>query len=120
MTTTTNPRYRRGEVVILRFPHSDLRTASRRPALVLQANNLDTGLPQIIVAMITSRMFRANHESRVAVFLSTPDGQLSGLSTDSVVMTDNLATVILSEVEGAIGSLPMTDIDSALRHTLGI
>jgi len=52
-------------VVLVLFPHSDLRTAKTRPALVVQADNLETGLPQIIVAMITSRMFRANYPSRV-------------------------------------------------------
>ena len=87
---------------------------------MIQANSLDTGLSQLIVAMITSRVFRANHESRVAVHLSTLQGQQSGLVTDSVVMTDNLATVRLSEIEGAIGRLPMTEIDVALRRTLGI
>ena len=74
------------------FPHSDLRTSSRRPALLIQADNIQTGLFQIIVAMITSRMFRANHASRVPVILSTPAWHKSGLATDSVVMTDNLAT----------------------------
>ena len=44
------------------FPHSDLRTAKTRPALVVQADNLQTGLPQVIVAMITSRMLRAQHQ----------------------------------------------------------
>ena len=74
------------------FPHSDLRTSSWRPALIIQADNIQTGLFQIIVAMITSRMFRANHASRVPVILSTPAWHKSGLATDSVVMTDNLAT----------------------------
>ena len=74
------------------FPHSDLRTSSRRPALIIQADNIQTGLFQIIVAMITSRMLRANHASRVPVILSTPAWHKSGLATDSVVMTDNLAT----------------------------
>lgn len=118
--TTTSQRYRRGEVVLLLFPHSDLRTSSRRPALIIQADGLETGLSQIIVAMITSRMYRANHESRVSVILSTDEGRQSGLSTDSVVMTDNLATIMLSEIEGVIGSLPMTEIDIALRRTLGV
>ncbi len=70
------------------FPHSDLRTSSRRPALIIQADNIQTGLFQIIVAMITSRMFRANHASRVPVILSTPAWHKFGLATDSVVMTD--------------------------------
>jgi mRNA interferase MazF len=122
MTTMTQPKqiYKRGEVVLILFPHSDLRTAKTRPALVVQANNLQTGLPQVIVAMITSRMLRAQHQSRVIIPLSTPEGQQSGLLTDSVVMTDNLATVAETEVDRIIGTLPMGKIDSALRHTLGV
>jgi mRNA interferase MazF len=43
---------RRGDVVLVLYPDSNLRTAKRRPAVVVQADNLNTGLPQIIVAMI--------------------------------------------------------------------
>jgi mRNA interferase MazF len=87
------PSYKRGDVVLVLYPNSDLRTAQTCPALLVQADNLQTGLPQGIVAMITSRLFRANHPSRVVVEISPPIGQQSGLLTDSVVMTDNLATV---------------------------
>src|SRR5262245_25456836 len=96
----------------------DLRTAKTRPALIVQADNLQTGLSQVIVAMITSRRFRANHPSRVIVEVSTPIGQRTGLLTDSVVMTDNLATVAEVAIDRVIGTLPMTDVDTALRHTL--
>lgn len=106
--------------MLVLFPHSDLRTAKLRPALVVQASNLQTGLPQLIVAMITSRMFRAPHPSRVPIVLSSPQGQQSGLLSDSVVMTDNLATVAESEIDREIGALSMTEIDAALRHTLGL
>jgi mRNA interferase MazF len=102
------------------FPHSDLRTAKLRPALVVQADDLQTGLPQVIVAMITSRLLRADHPSRVTVSLSKAEGRQSGLLTDSVVMTDNLATVAESEIDRVIGTVPMTQIDAALRHTLGL
>ena len=122
MTTMTQPKqiYKRGDIVLMLFPHSDLRTAKTRPALVVQADNLQTGLPQIIVAMITSRMLRAQHQSRVIVQLSTLEGQQSGLLTNSVVMTDNLATVAETEIDRIIGTLPMGNIDAALRHTLGL
>ena len=59
----------RGDVVLVLFPHSNLRTAKTRPALVVQADNLQTGLPQIIVAMISSQVARANHPSRVTAGL---------------------------------------------------
>lgn len=57
--------YKRGDVVLVLFPDSNLRTAKRRPALIIQADNLNTSLRQTIVAMITSNMSRANHPSRV-------------------------------------------------------
>jgi len=70
--------------------------------------------------MITSRLSRANHPSRVLVRLDTPVGQQTGLLTDSVVMTDNLATIMLTAIDRVIGSLPMEMVDGALRHTLGL
>jgi len=102
------------------FPHSDLRTAKTRPALVVQADDLNTGLSQVIVAMITSRMFRANHPSRVTIVLDSPDGVRSGLLTDSIVATDNLATITETAIERVIGEISMKKVDQALRHTLGL
>lgn len=110
--------YNRGDVVLVLFPNSDLHTAKTRPALVVQADNLQTGLPQIIVAMITSRIFRANHPSRVLIERSTTLGQQSGLLTNSVVMTDNLATIAQAAIDRVIGVLPMSEVEPALRHTL--
>lgn len=122
MTTTTQPKptFKRGDVALVLFPNSNLTSAKTRPALIVQANDLQTGLPQIIVAMITSQMIRAGHPSRVAVLLESPEGQQSGLLTDSVVMTDNLATIATSAVYKAIGSLPTPKIDEALKHTLSL
>ena len=119
-TIPPNPVYRRGDVILVLFPHSDLRTAMLRPALVIQADHLQTGLSQVIVAMVTSRLFRANHPSRVTVQRTSPEGQQSGLLTDSVVMTDNLATIAESEIDRAISISPMAEIDRALRHTLDL
>lgn len=119
-TMPPKPHHRRGDVVLVLFPHSDLRTAKTRPALVVQADNLHTGLPQVIVAMITSRMFRSDHPSRVRVLLATPESQQSGLLTDSVVMTDNLATIAEPAIDRVIGTLTIAEVDTALRHTLGL
>jgi mRNA interferase MazF len=52
--------------------------------------------------------------------LNTIAGKQSGLLTDSVIMTDNLTTITTSAIYNVIGSLPTTEIDQALRHTLGI
>jgi len=122
MTTTkpTAASLKRGDVLLVLFPDSNLRTAKSRPAVVVQADNLQTGLRQIIVAMITSQGHRAAHPSRVEILLSTPGGKQSGLLKDSIVMTDNLATIFETAIDRVIGSLPVAEIDNALRNTLGL
>ena len=114
------PNYKRGDVILSRFPDSNLRTAKLRPGLIVQADNLQTGLSQLVVAMITSNMSRAGHPSRVPILVSTPEGQQSGLVMDSVVITDNLATIVESTIERVVGSILMEKIDAALRHTLNL
>ena len=111
---------RRGHVVRVLFPHSNLTEAKRRPALVIQADKLNTGLAQTIVAMITGNMGRANHPSRVTVLKTSREGIGAGLRLDSVIMTDNLVTVANTEIDSVLGALPMKEVETALRHTLGL
>ncbi len=111
----------RGSIVLVPFPNSDLQTAKLRPALIVQANDLNTNLPQIVLVMVSSNLGRANHKSRVPIETQTDEGQKSGLLFDSVVMTDNLATILLTSVNRVIGKLEnMSEVDQALRHTLGL
>jgi mRNA interferase MazF len=112
---------RRGDVVLVLFPNSDLVTFKRRPALVVQADNLSTGLPQIVIAMITSNLARRGHSSRVFIPLNSPAAKGSGLLTDSIVMTDNLATVLDKAIISKLGQLSdMKSLDASLRTTLSL
>jgi mRNA interferase MazF len=113
--------YRRGDVVLVLFPDSNLRTSKRRPAVVVQADGLDADLPQRIVAMITSNMARAGHPSRVIVTSGSESARGSGLLMDSVIMTDNPAMIFDSEIDRVIGTLKgIPEIEAALRATLAL
>jgi mRNA interferase MazF len=113
--------YSRGDVVLVLYPDSNLRTAKRRPAVVVQRDNLQSGLSQVILAMISSNLARAGDASRVHVARLSAEGQQMGLRTDSVLMTDNLATVLEIEIDRQLGKMPdMSAVDVALRHTLGL
>lgn len=114
------PKPKRGDVILVPFPNSNLQSAKVRPALVIQADKLNTGLPQFVVSMISSNLARVSHPSRVLISSSTSAGRQSGLLTASVVLTDNLATIAANVILRVIGSVPMTEIDSALRTTLGL
>ena len=46
--------FNQGDVILVRFPNSDFRTYKKRPALIVQSDSLQTGLPQKIVVPITS------------------------------------------------------------------
>jgi len=112
--------YKRGDVVLVRYPDSNLSTYKKRPALVVQTEAVNTGLTQRIVACITSNLARTG-PTRVTFRRSSPEGQAMGLLTDSVAMTDNLATVLDREVDKVIGYCSGMDaVDAALRTTLGL
>jgi mRNA interferase MazF len=71
--------------------------------------------------MITSNMGRAGRPSRVVVRIDDQASEISGLLMDSVIMTDNLATVRFSEIDRVLGVFSrMPEVDNALRATLAL
>lgn len=112
---------KRGDIVRVLFPNSDSVTAKRRPALVVQADNLNTGISQVLLAMITSNMNRANHQSRVTILLDSTEDETSGLRNDSVIMTDNIVTLVESKIYSVLGKIEdMKRVDDALKHSFGL
>lgn len=112
--------FNRGDVVLVRFPNSDLKTYKKRPALVVQADNLNTGLSQKIVALITSNPSRSG-PTRVSVAKNSDLGKQMGILSNSVVVADNLATVLEREIDKVIGKCVETAaVDHALRKVLAL
>ncbi len=73
--------------------------------------------------MITSNLSRANHPSRVAVLRDSVEGRQAHILMDSVLMTDNLATIRESEIDRQLGSFNdsiMSKVEAALRHPLSL
>jgi mRNA interferase MazF len=57
----------------------------------------------------------------VTLLLNSVEGKRAGILMDSVVMTDNLATVRDNEIDRKLGAVSdLTQIDLALRHALGL
>jgi mRNA interferase MazF len=112
--------YRRGDVVLVAFPNSDLRTFKKRPALVVQDETVHTGLRQRVVASITSNMARTG-TTRITIRQNSNEGQQMGLRTDSVIVIDNLATIPDRAIDKVIGSCPvMGSIEGALKLLFGL
>ncbi len=91
------------------------------PALVVQSDNIDSDLSQIVLVMISSNLRRIGRKTRYLIEINTEVGIASGLLVDSVVMTDNVATVLRSRIIRNLGSLnSMIEVDDALRHSLNL
>ena len=112
--------YKRGEVVHVKFPYSDLVSYKKRPAIVVQDETVATGLSQRVVIQITSNLARTG-DTRVLVRKDSPDGQTMGVLSDSVIVADHLATVLPREIDKVIGRCTcMPEVDVALKQVLGL
>ena len=112
--------YKRGDVILVKFPYSDLVSYKRRPALIVQDETVETGLSQRVVTQITSNLDRTR-DTRVLVRKDSPDGQAMGILSDSVIVADHLATVLPREIDKVIGRCTcMPEVDTALRRLLGL
>jgi mRNA interferase MazF len=53
MASTT--RYRRGDIVLVSFPFTDLSSSKRRPALVVSPDSFNQAMQDVVLAAITSQ-----------------------------------------------------------------
>lgn len=55
-TTRSGTKFRRGDLVLLPFPFTDLSVVKRRPALVISPDRLHQNFDDVILVAITSRV----------------------------------------------------------------
>lgn len=114
---------KRGDVVLVLFPHAGGAAAKRRPALVIQADFYNQRITNLLLASITSNLSRQNDAAHYFCDVSTPEGKQSGLAQNSLVSCLNIATLPIAAVGGKIGALSplaMLDIDRCLKAAMGI
>ena len=109
-----------GQVVLFRFPTSDLKAGKLRPALVIR--KLPGEYDDWLICMISSQLGRAIQGFDEIVRTDDPDFRDSGLKTESVVRVFRLAVVereVLLGAVGAIGSERLARIRTTLSAWIG-
>ncbi len=109
--------YRRGDVLLLPFPFTDLSAAKRRPVVVLSTDAYNAGRADVIVAAITS-----NVSGRQPGDCPVTDLSAAGLAKPSVVKIV-VGTIERSQVLRQLGSLSAGDLDAvaqAVADALGL
>lgn len=96
---------RRGDIVVVDFPYTDVAMAKARPAVVVQNDRDNQRLRKTIIAMITGNLRRTGDPSHVPVNPGTPDGASSGLHAPSLISGNNLFTIEQANILRTIGHL---------------
>ena len=113
----------RGDVAMARFPHAGGTRGKKRPVVVVQADAYNGKVPHAIVAEITTNLAAAGDPACLLIDVSTPEGQASGLTQDSVVGCLFLATIAESRLSPPIGKLSASltqQLDNCLKAALGL
>jgi mRNA interferase MazF len=107
---TTN--YRRGDVVLVPFPFTDLSTTKQRPALVVSPDAWNATQPDVMLVAITSQMTVAPGPQDLV--LTAPDIAAAGLPKPSRVRTTKLFTMHSGLLKRTLGRLPDATTNTVL------
>jgi mRNA interferase MazF len=114
---------KRGDVILVRFPHPSGLRGKKRPAVVVQSDAYAGAVSTVVVAEITKNLALAGDPACLFIDVKTPEGKASGLIHDSVVSCLLVATVDADKVAQMLGSLSAAmkqKLNDCLKAGLGI
>jgi|APTNR8051073442_1049403.scaffolds.fasta_scaffold205215_1 mRNA interferase MazF len=91
---------KKGNIVLIPFPFTDLSGNKTRPALVLAVDTFD-----ITVAFITSKVIKQEVND-----LEIIPSKTNGLKIDSIIKLNKIATIETSLALGELGTITNTEI----------
>ncbi len=101
---------KKGDIIVVPFPFTDLSGAKLRPSVVLIDSNQD-----IVVAFITSQLKRKTEAA-----ISIKSSEINGLKCDSFLRLDKITTLDKEIVVGRLGSLTQSEIEKMDRGLIKI
>jgi mRNA interferase MazF len=114
--------FRRGDIVLTRFPYlTDPTKAKERPVVIIQNNTGNRHSANLIVAAISSRIPNRKYPIHFWVPLDSPQASGTGLQRNSVVHTEIILTIPKNSVTKRIGRFSddaMNAIDDCLQISL--
>lgn len=112
--TPSTTRFSQGEVVLTPFPFTSLKSAKRRPAIVISTNWFNTARPDRILLGVTSHIPEQLDRDDVLI----PDEHLepAGLPRRSIVKVAKIASVQSSVIDRSLGRLPDKTLHAVLER----
>ena len=99
---------RRGDVVLVCFPHPSGLRGKKRPDVIVQSDTYAGVVSTFVVAEVTKNLSMASDPACLFVDTNTPEGRATGLLRDSVISCLVLVTVYTDTVAQVLGTLSPT------------
>jgi len=104
-----------GDILLFRFPQSDLGVGKLRPALLIK--RIYEGFDDCLVCMISTQTRHQISDLEVVLPETMPGFDKTGLKKESLIRTSRLAVVQPSVFTGKLGTLPAEVFDD-IRNRL--
>jgi mRNA interferase MazF len=105
-----------GEVVLIRFPQTDLQSGKLRPALVIA---IAPGRhDDVLLALVSSRINQAIPNFDEIIHRNDPDYRATGLKVPSVVRLSRLVTVEGTIIDARLGEISSDRLERIRQHII--
>ena len=114
---------RRGSVVLIRYPFTDLTATKVRPAVIVTANSLIPRLEDVLCLFVSSSIPNELLPTDLVIEPENPAFPPSGLRLRSVFRTHKLALLhrdLVLRVLGELSSAVMEQLNRRLQVALGL
>lgn len=102
--------YKKGEILLIPIPFTDLTSSKRRPVLVVSNNNYNNKTNDIVVVAITSNLASKDY----SVMLTNSDLESGSLKLDSCIRADKIYTLSQNIVIKKFGLVKIETLDSVI------
>jgi mRNA interferase MazF len=112
---------KRGDIILITIPFSDLTSSKVRPALVVSPE--DQSENDLVVALITTNIHRSLRPSDLAIRTGDKNFVATGLRSDSVFRMAKLFNLDKALAQRKLGNAPpelMKKLEKKLKMALGI
>ena len=114
---------KRGDVVLVRFPHPSGLRGKKRPAVIVQSDVYAGAVGTLVVAEVTKNPTMGSDPACLFIDTSSPEGRATGLVRDSVISCLVLVTVYADTVAQVLGTLAPSlrqKLDDCLKVALAL
>ena len=94
---------RRGDIILVFYPFSNMSQQKRRPALVVSRNEDNDRLENLILVPLTSYKGYLLESTHILLHKNSKDGKIAGIQTDSVIKCEGIVSLSKKFVYKAIG-----------------